>query len=62
MNEQQVVDAQVAEVDKIDQELLVCQRAVLDAIQDYGKVSMGPGYLKQLNIRLNLVNQRLEST
>lgn len=52
---------QSAEVDKLDQELVKTQREVLKAVEDYGKVSFGPGYLKKLEIRLNIIDKRLET-
>jgi hypothetical protein len=50
-----------AEVDKLDRELVDTQKEVLEAIEDYGKVSFGPGYLKKLEIRLNIIDKRLET-
>ena len=55
------MDKQSEEVDKLDQELVKTQKEVLKAVEDYGKVSFGPGYLKKLEIRLNIIIKRLET-
>ena len=52
---------QSAEVDKLDRELVDTQKKVLQAVEEYGKVSFGPGYLKKLEIRLNIIDKRLET-
>ncbi len=54
--------AQSAEVDKLDRELVDTQKEVLKAVEDYGKVSFGPGYLKKLEIRLIIIDKRLETS
>jgi ATP-dependent protease HslVU (ClpYQ) peptidase subunit len=54
------VDKQSDEVDKLDQELVDIQKNLLKAVEDYGKVSFGPGYLKKLEISLNIIDKRLE--
>ena len=33
----------------------------MQAVEEYGKVSFGPGYLKKLEIRLNIIDKRLET-
>jgi hypothetical protein len=55
------VNKQSTEVDKLDQLLVDTQKEVLKAVDDYGKVSFGPGYLKKLEIRLNIIIKRLET-
>ena len=52
---------QSAEVDKLDRELVDTQKEVLKAVEEYGKVSFGPGYRKKLEIRLNFIAKRLKS-
>ena len=54
------MDKQSDEVDKLDQELVDIQKNLLKAVEDYGKVSFGPGYLKKLEISLNIIDKRLE--
>jgi hypothetical protein len=55
------VAVQSAEVDKLDRELVDTQKKVLQAVEEYGKVSFGPGYLKKLEILLNIIDVRLET-
>lgn len=55
------MDKQSSEVDKLDRELVDTQKKVLQAVEEYGKVSFGPGYLKKLEIRLNIIDKRLET-
>ena len=51
---------QSAEVDKLDRLLVDTQKEVLKGVEEYGTVSFGPGYLKKLEIRLNIIEKRLE--
>ena len=55
------MDKQSEEVDKLDQELVKTQKEVLKAVEDYGKVSFGPGYLKKMEVRLCIIDKRLEA-
>jgi ATP-dependent protease HslVU (ClpYQ) peptidase subunit len=54
------VDKQSEEVDKLDRELVDIQKELFKAVEDYGKVSFGPGYLKKLEISLSIIEKRLE--
>jgi hypothetical protein len=53
------VEKQSAEVDKLDLLLVDTHKEVLKAVEDYGKVSFGPSYLKKLEIRLIIIENRL---
>ena len=55
------MDKQSAEVDKLDLLLADTHKEVLKAVEDYGKVSFGPGYLKKMEVRLNIIDKRLET-
>lgn len=61
LTDEQVVAGKSDEVDKLDRELVDAQKEVLKAIEDYGKVSFGPGYLKKLEVRLSIIDKRLET-
>lgn len=43
---------------QFDEELILIQKEVHDRILEYGKYSIGPGYLNLLNHRLDYIEER----
>ena len=60
-NKEELIKCEKQEVEKLEQAIDDRTKEIKDYLEEYRKVSIGPGYVKLLTIQLDHINQDLET-